>query len=320
MNVIEKKPRSLIMCVTPLQMIIAEKIIQLNPKEDFDLLVIALSDNDKYQYYYDRVKVICVSSLYYITEKGIKGFLSYIKKLNKNKLNRGYENFYLASIDSRHFQYILSRNKKANIYTFDDGTANIIPQSLYYSNSKPRLFKRIIWRFFGIKHYMEDIKKLSSLHYTIYNNVPNIIKETQLVRLYKDSDLNPTSVNKVSKIYLGQPLEEISDIFTGDYISQRLKKLDIDFYYPHPREKGIPKGDYTIVTSPLVFEDYIITYLKDNPEVRVEVYSFISSAILNIASLDRVDVCYIRDPYLYNLYKNFYIFSLKNLNISLLQI
>lgn len=320
MSVIEKKPRSLIMCVTPLQMIIAKKIIELKSEENFDLIVIALSDNEKYRYYYERLKRLCVAEIYYSTEQGIKGFLNFIKILKINKLDRQYQNLYLASIDSRHFQYVLSKNKKANVYTFDDGTVNIIPHSLYYLNSKPKLFKRVVWRGLGIKCYMEDIKKLSLLHYTIYKDVPNIIAKTQLIKLYKDYDSTLTLTNRVVKIYLGQPLEEISDIFTIDYIAQALKKLHVDFYYPHPRENSIPKGEYKVIASQLVFEDYIVTYLRDNPKVQVHVYSFISSTILNIVSLDRVEVSYIHDSYLYNNYKDFYNFSLKELNISLLKI
>ena len=320
MNGKEKKSNGLIMCVTPLQMIIAEKIIQLNPKEDFDLLVIALSDNDKYRYYYDRLKSICVRSLYYTKEKGIKGFFSYIGKLKKNKLNEKYESLYLASIDSRHFQYVLSRNKKANIYTFDDGTANIIPQSLYYSNSKPKLFKKIIWRGFGIKHYMEDVKKLSLLHYTIYKDVPNIIEKTQFIKLYGEYKSSSTPVNRVVKMYLGQPLEEISVDFNSQYVAKIIAKLDMDFYYPHPREKVIPKGEFDIITSQLVFEDYIVSYLEDNPGVMVEVYSFISSAMLNIANLDRIELNYIYDSYLYESYKDFYNFANDSFNIKSIDI
>ena len=48
--------KSLIVCLTPLQMLIAEKIISLNPDKQFDLLVIALSDNEKYKHYYQKVK------------------------------------------------------------------------------------------------------------------------------------------------------------------------------------------------------------------------------------------------------------------------
>ena len=312
--------RSLIMCVTPLQMMIAEKIIQLNPEQDFDLLVIALSDNDKYRYYYDRLKNICISSLYYTTEKGMKGFLNYIRKLKKNKLNEKYESLYLASIDSRHFQYVLSRNKKANIYTFDDGTANIIPQSLYYSNSKPKLFKRMVWRGFGIKHYMKDIKKSSTLHYTIYKDVPNIIEKTQFIKLYGEYKLSSTPVTRVVKMYLGQPLEEISIDFNSQYVAEIIAKLDMDFYYPHPREKGIPKGEFDIITSQLVFEDYIISYLEDNPGVMVKVYSFISSAMLNIANLDRIELNYIYDSYLYESYKDFYNFANDSFNIKSIDI
>lgn len=40
-----KNKRNLIMCATPLQMLIAKKIIDLFPNEEFDLLVVALNNN-----------------------------------------------------------------------------------------------------------------------------------------------------------------------------------------------------------------------------------------------------------------------------------
>lgn len=316
MIVVKQKTRSLIMCVTPLQMIIARKIIELKSEEDFDLLVIALSDNNKYRYYYEKLKGICIDSFYYTTDVGLKGFVRYIKKLNSNRLDKKYQNLYLASIDSRHFQYILSRNKGADIYTFDDGTVNVIPHSLYYLNSKPRLFKRVIWRGFGIKCYMEDVKKLSLLHYTIYKDVPNIIENTQLIKLHKDGKINYTPVTKVVKVYLGQPLEGIFDNFNYQYITKMMEKIHIDFYYPHPRENTVPNGNFKTIKSELVFEDYIVKYLEDNPDVTVKVYSFISSAMLNIASLDRIELTYVYNSYLYNKYKDFYDFAEHSFNIQ----
>ena len=68
----------------------------------------------------------------------------------------------------------------------------------------------------------------------------------------------------------------------------------------------------------LVFEDYIVSYLEDNPEVMVEVYSFISSAMLNIASLDRIELNYIYDSYLYDNYKDFYTFVETDFGVSVI--
>lgn len=320
MKVIEKKQRSLIMCVTPLQMIIAEKIINLKSEEDFDVLVIALCDNEKYRYYYNRLKKISLDGMFYSGDVTIRGFLSYIKMIKNEKIDKKYNNLYLASIDSRQFQYVFSKNKNASVYTFDDGTANIIPNDLYYSNAKPKFLKRMIWRSLGVKYYMEDIKKLSLLHYTIYEGVPNIIEKTQLINLYKNNESNITLSNKTIRIYLGQPLEEISPIFTTEYILNILHKLNVGFYYPHPREDIFYLEGVETIISSLVFEDYIINYLNNNPEVEIEVYSFISSAMLNISSLNRVKLNYIYNSYLYNNYKDFYNFANKDFKIDCFQV
>ncbi|MDX2372580.1 glycosyltransferase family 52 protein [Psychrobacter sp. PP-21] len=310
--------RSLIMCVTPLQMIIAEKIIELNPDEIFDVLVIALNNNDKYKYYFDRLKKTCVASLYYIPDKGVKGFFSYTRKLEICKLNAKYQNIYLASIDSRHFQYIISKNKAANIYTFDDGTANIIPSSLYYSNSKPKFFKRAIWRILGVKYYMEDLKKISLSHYTIYKDIPNIIENKVFLSLFPRSDVSNDKgkQKQVIKFYLGQPLTEISEIFDISYVEKNINKLGIDYYYPHPREKVCPKGGFKLVESPLIFEDYIVQFLVENPDVNIEVFSFISTTLLNIMNLNNVYVSYIHDTQLFNLHQEFYNFAYNSFGIN----
>lgn len=320
MNSNNQEQRSLIMCLTPLQMIIAEKIIGLKPEEKFDLVVIAPFDSDKYKYYYDRLKSICINSIYYTEEVGIKGFFSYINKLRVNRLDKKYQNLYLANIQSRHLQYILSKSPSSNIYTFDDGIGNIIQSGLFYLDNKPKLFKRAFWRVLGIKYYMKDIKNLSLLHYTIYKDVPNVIKKTQLIKLYSEHKSNYKPLTSVVKIYLGQPIEELPTDLDNNYVTKVVEELNIDFYYPHPREKSIPTGNFKVIESPLVFEDYIASYLEDNPEVMVEIYSFISSAMLNIASLDHVNLNYIYNSYLYDKYRDFYDFSQREFNINYLEI
>ena len=315
-----RKEKCLIMCLTPLQMIIARKVIESNPDKDFDLVAITLIDNIKYRNYYKKLKKLCKNSLYYISEKGLIGFLHFVKELKLKEINSDYKCIYLASIDSRYFQYIISKNNLANIYTFDDGIANIISNDVYYSNDAPVIWKKIIWRFIGIKYYIKDIRDKSLLHYTIYDDIPNIIEKTQLIKLYENDELIPIIINRIVNIYVGQPLEEISDIFTTEYISNILQKLNIDFYYPHPRENTIPLGDFEIIESDLIFEDYIIRYLQKNPDIKVRVYSFISSAILNICSLNRIEVNYIYDKELYYKYKEFYDIVNSKFNIDLVKI
>ncbi|WP_338560580.1 glycosyltransferase family 52 [Acinetobacter sp. KS-LM10] len=316
----KQESTSLIMCVTPLQMLIAERIIDLHSDRNFDLLVMVLNDNEKYEYYYDRLKKKCLSSIYYIPKSGLFGFFDFIKNLKKNNLNKNYKELYLASIDSRHFQYIVSKNFLNSIYTFDDGTANIISSSLYYSNTQPPKLKQFIWRFLGVKHYMKDIKKRSQLHYTLYRNVPNIIANTKYISLLPQVKSDCSGGNRIVKFYLGQPLTEIDEKFTHNFVLSKLERLKLSYYFPHPREDSYPNGEFEIIESPLVFEDYIVQYLLENQNVKVEVYSFISSALLNIKELERVEVIYIADHFLLEKYKDFYLMVKNKFDISVLKI
>ena len=311
----KQKSRSLIMCTTPLQMLIAEKIIQLNRHKSFDLLVLALNDNEKYSHYYNRLSKICLDNLYYIPKEGLIGFFDFIKNLKKSHLSKKYKEIYLASIDSRHFQYVLSKNNLSKVFTFDDGTANIISSSLYYANKELPKLKKVIWRVIGVKYDMSDVKKLSKTHYTIYENVPNIINEIKFVSLIPHLKLKSLVGERIVKFYLGQPLFEISEKFNNKFIENEIKKLKPHFYYPHPREEKYPKIDCEIIDSNLIFEDFILQYLMENPTSNVEVYSFISTALLNISCLPQVSVIYIKDVDLFEKYKEFYFFAKNNFNI-----
>lgn len=70
-----------------------------------------------------------------------------------------------------------------------------------------------------------------------------------------------------------------------------------------------PKGDYQIVKSPLIFEEYVVQFLKEKPNVNIEVYSFTSTVLLNISSLDRIQVNHMHDNQFFKLHKSFYKFS-----------
>ncbi len=305
------------MCTTPLQMLIAEKIIDLNQNKDFDLLVLVASNNNKYNYYFNRLKRKCFDNLYCISDLKINSFYNFTKLLKRKNLNKKYKELYLASIDSRYLQYIVSKNSLSHIYTFDDGTANIISNSLYYSDNYLPKIKKYIWRILGVKYYIKDIREKSKLHYTIYYNIPNIIENIKYISLIPQLDFDSLYPDRVIKFYLGQPLIEINEKFDFNYFKNKLEKLRINYYFPHPREKAYPQGDFEVIDSFLIFEDYIIQFLYQNPNIKVEVYSFISTALLNISSLSGVKCIYLYNDEFMRDYKEFYLFSEKKFNIIL---
>ena len=60
--------------------------------------------------------------------------------------------------------------------------------------------------------------------------------------------------------------------------------MKIDFYYAHPKENFIIP-DMVYMQSNLIFEDFILNELKNNSNTKYKVFTFFSSAALNLYSL-----------------------------------
>ncbi|MFN4186790.1 MAG: glycosyltransferase family 52 [Acinetobacter johnsonii] len=299
----EHRQKSLVICLTPLQMLIAEKIIEKNINQEFDLLVISLFDNEKYRYYFNRLKESVNVANYYIYHpsnkmKNLKNFLNFKNFFKTNYSEyKNYKNYYLASIDSRHCQWILSLAPvNCNLYTFDDGTANIFPNSIYYVDKKNNLLTKIFLRLQGVKLMTLNLKNISKKHFTIYHNIPNAFNNVENISLFSNIKNAEKSKKRVIKILLGQPLYEISSELDYDYVNKVIKNLNIDHYFPHPREnltkfKNI--NNVEILKTDLIFEDFVVDFMRENSDVALEIYSFTSSAAINCSGLDGVNVFFI---------------------------
>lgn len=319
---------SLIICLTPLQMIIAEKIIDKNKDHKFDLLVISLFDNEKYRYYFNRLKEKVNLSGYYIYHPSskidnLKNFMNF-KKFFKNNYPefKCYQNYYLASIDSRHCQWILSlASIEYNLYTFDDGTANIFPNSIYYLDKKNILLTRIFLRLQGIKLMTLDLKNISKKHFTIYHNMPNAFDNVEHISLFSTPESKKKIKKNVVKILLGQPLHEISPKLDYQYTNKVIEKLNVDYYFPHPRE-NLKKFDninnVEILKTNLIFEDFIVDFIKKN-NIELELYSFTSSAAINCSGLDNVKIYFIFENIINEVNSDIYKI-IKNLNFKLISL
>lgn len=301
---------SLIICLTPLQVLIAKEIIRINSNQIFDFILITNNKNDKYKYYYDVLKEICIKSYFY-SFSWSSSFLNFLNFLNFKKSIglefefKKYSSIYVASIDSRHIQYIIGQSKKdINVYTFDDGLANIVKDSIYIKD-KINFLKKIIFFIIGIKLDLVDIKKRSKLHYTIYSLNNNVSKKTKKIDLLNMNFLSGEECKKKVRIFIGQPYSELlgKDF---DEIYKILDILKVDFYFPHPREKQVDKIQVNVIKTHLVFEDYLLNYIKEN-NCDVEVYSFLSSAAANVINIKSVKVNILYNKYLYSKYSDMYL-------------
>lgn len=318
----ERRQKSLIMCVTPLQILIAEKIIQNRPAEDFDVIIFALENSEKFTYYAKRLEKYAQTYWFshVVYKNSISNLIDFIKFIIKFKFKdfkKKYDNYYLSSIDSRYFQYIISQKKNTSlIFTFDDGTANIVKTSIYYVKNVNDRKKAGIFKIFGIRYFQEDIREMSKLHYTIYSDFDNIIENTQEIKLF-NTEKKCIKRQQILNIFLGQPYEQLDSDLTLEKIEELMSKLQINYYFPHPREKNSPKN-VKILSSEKIFEDYIVDFLSQNEDKYLKIYTFMSSAALNVKSFDGVNISFIQTRGLTEKYPDFFN-MLKNHNFTIIQ-
>jgi beta-galactosamide-alpha-2,3-sialyltransferase len=288
--------KNLVICTTPLQILIAKKIIELE-KSEFDAILVTNKFNEKYSYYFNELKKICGKSLFFNSDYGVsfKTVQLIIKlfyfKLKIKKLK--YDKIYIASIDSFVIQSLLSYLSFENLYTFDDGTANINQNSNYYLKQSYSFKKLLLAKLVGNIYTKSCLVVMSKQHYTIYKNMTNIIVNTKFIYLF-DIQNDVVEVNNSINIFLGLPLGELDSRLTFEYVEKLLKELEINQYYPHPREKTLD-FDVEIIESVLIFEDYLINFLENNKNTGVTIYSFISSAAINVSSFKNVSNVFLYD-------------------------
>lgn len=282
---------NLIICMTPLQMLIAEKIIDKKGLKNNVLCVVTYADNEKFRYYYNRLSQKCISSYFFkINESSLFTRLFSMIKLKSivHFLSNKFNSCYLASIDCSYIQLITSNVKYDKLYTFDDGAINIIKTSSYYSNKKVSFLESLLRFILNIKHTVSFYRQNSLLHYSVFDN-DNIIQSLEKIELIPaDKMLNKDNHSlDIVKFFIGQPLSEIH--IPKEMLIKFLDDENIDYYCPHPREK-LEIENVNYITTEKIFEEYLMDYLLEKPTKLVYIYTFFSSVALTIKDIPRIKV------------------------------
>lgn len=307
---------NLIVCVTPLQMLIAEHIIKKTENEDrFVTIVISYDNNKKYNYYINKLSKVSESLLHYYVKTDSKinrvyellKFRFLFKKLNISS----YDKVFVSAIENPFILFILSQSKFRLLRTFDDGTANINQNSIYYRDLKIGKAEKVIRKIVGINWTRDEVKKQSELHYTLYPNYSNIVEPVEVLDFFSEkveikNEIISHEIIKEYNIFLGQPLFRLDSMIDDEFVNDVVKKLKIDKYFPHPRERSIVEG-VEYLDSQLVFEDFLIDFINNSPNVIINIYTFFSTAALNVANFKNVNIYCVYNAHLRNRYKFSYL-------------
>ncbi|MGX2948407.1 glycosyltransferase family 52 [Frederiksenia canicola] len=270
---------NLIICYTPLQVLIAEKIIEKYSQESFYGVMIYSVDNPKFQFYAKRLAKKC--DVFFSLHQHIDRFnlLKEIFQIKCQFKNKQFDKTFVASINDIQIQFLLSSVKFNSLYTFDDGTANIVNNSVYYNDEPHTFIRKAINRLLNNKYSIAKLKILSQKHYTIYPDFPNVIANTEYIDLFNLPSSSEIDESNVVNILLGQPVyfDNQANIALADRV---IKRFNIDYYLPHPREQ-YKLNNVRYIETPLIFEDYMAQYFSNQ---KCRVYTYFSSAVLNIKS------------------------------------
>lgn len=227
--------RSLFLCTTPLQARICLEIIKDLESNNFDLIYYTRHETEIDIEYFKKLKYHAKNAILKKIVTNIQLIIvNFTLPLPFNKKNY-YSNVYLASIDNLLFRHIIKKNKNINIYTFDDGTANIFKDSSYFNN-KDSIKSLIYSKIFRLPSKSFIIKK-SIKHYSIFKNFDNILpnEKIKFITIFKIKKISDKTKQKT--FFIGQPFEEYLTKNQINNLKNYLKNINIDFYVKHPREK-----------------------------------------------------------------------------------
>lgn len=296
------KIKSLIICTTPLQMMIAERIVASQADEDFYALIHTRQKYiGKYRHYGNKLIALCTSGTYidasflaYTLPKSL-GLLcwlcySFIFGMKHARITK----VYISSYEAVFFRFLLARLPKGvEVYTFDDGLMNLLPSS--YEHNKNNDIGGALGKVFGLLGIPQSsaVKARVKGHYTIYD-APNAAHDNpiklDLFHVAPTAAHSPVVNFEESPIsvFLGQPIYELGVGKGNKEVTEAIvKDLACRYYLPHPRE------DYKVdaveyIDTEFVAEDYLLQELEKHPERCYIVYSYFSTTLIHLNDHPRV--------------------------------
>ncbi|MBA4741527.1 MAG: hypothetical protein H2060_02315 [Azoarcus sp.] len=266
-----------------------ERIIEVEslPKEECVLFFYTYSKNSKYHHAYERISPLFEETHQYFCDNRFPGYARDARRLF---LRLDYQAVYLASATSSFVLLALSCSRNPEIVTFDDGTANISPNSLYASRYGLSFKKALALALFGNRYHLQRIRKESRRHYTLHPDSRNNISDRLIPISVVNSLREPASDSSCSLI-LGTVFRDAFPSRSAGELHDRIgafaSRLEGDvLYLPHPRSREAPlEGIHTIDTQNVAEE--VAVDLCDRYR-RLDLYGFCSSAQINLGSSERI--------------------------------
>lgn len=182
-------PVKLFLCNTPLQLLIASRIIATESIQLHDCAVLYVCDRFNAKANSALVKVSSLVKYATLIEKarsisGVRDMRKFISMIGP------VDEIFVACIDDSLAHYAISFTNGATLKTFDDGTANILPGSSYFNDKKKGSVRALALSMFhrlnGNRYDMQKVKNESQVHYSIYTKYENAMSNVAHIEIFNE--------------------------------------------------------------------------------------------------------------------------------------
>lgn len=263
---------------TPLQYRIARRIVSKNNIKSYKIIILADVHFDTYS---DTLIIYRTNKLF-----------EYLK-IRKHLLTHDYNEVYIASISNYIFQACIKCIPLSTLYTFDDGSANLLSESAMNKKSNFKDYiKGILFNFILKLPDERRIKEIAKLHYTIFEPVESSNRLVYLDNVFNSIEDEGYKNHQCKKatILIGSCYKELSKK------SENLKKLIYStlpteniYYIPHPRSKDLIFFNIPVIKSGYVAEEVIQKMLLEGCE-EILVIGCFSTTHLNLHGIPGISL------------------------------
>jgi len=265
---------------------------------NYDLLYITHNNSEEDRSYFSRLSSSAKISEYVYLPPARFDLFTHIKlrlRVRSWFCDCDYKNVYVASINSLVINALICRFSFSNLYTFDDGAANLVKGGPYYADPDTNRMKLYRSLFKGLA--VEKIRARIARHYSLYEGFCNIVDESRITYLdgwrsehQRAPDITvPRECTK--RYFIGAPFEEVMSRQEIEKMIDLMLAVGIDGYIKHPREKKeLPIGGIILDKGGRIAEEVI---LEASAGCTVELYGFLSSVMINLQGVSEKRVVFL---------------------------
>lgn len=287
---------SLCICLTPLHVLLAEKVSEATGQHFDKGVYFSYNSDSKTEHYYNKMASFCKESEFILLPndkinspiKHIKILIQRWKFFFRFAYFSKFKDVYFPTSYNTYLMILLAITRRSETHTFDDGILNIAYEEIISPYRAKSFFAKVYEKLTGVFYSIDDLVKRSKEHYSIYPASQNVCANVKEVSLLRPSAIHQGEQGNIKRIFIGPAPEADEEVWRK--VNNKILEIKPNEFLPHPRDIHQKAKNVQYTDTHLIAEDYVISLLEKSPNSGVEIYGLQSSALLHLAKLPNVKV------------------------------